>query len=69
MITQDFINGYVSALNTLEEAIRNNRNHESNNESEGLPVRLDKIEAYNESLNQIKSLKESYKELIKKLND
>lgn len=60
MITQEYLNGYVTALGTLE----------STYESELLLSNLtsDQKEVIKSHLNQIKNIKSSYKELIAQLN-
>lgn len=69
MITQEYINGYINALNTLEESIKSDMEHIDLFNEEGLPYSNDEIDTYNSVLNRIKNLKDAYKDLVKKLNE
>jgi hypothetical protein len=63
MVTNDFIQGYVQALNSLEHALQQ---YQVADEIDGTPS---EFVAYDVLFRYINSTKENYKNLVKDLNE
>lgn len=61
MITQDFINGYVSALNNILSALETMYKKEPD-------YQHDTKEGFYRSIEYVKEVKDNYKKLVKDLN-
>lgn len=70
MITRDWIKGYISALDHLNETLdKFKEDIHFNNDEELNIVNVTQDFAYSKVQSYIKQVRESYKEMVKKLNE
>lgn len=60
MITNEYIKGYINALDNIKSIVNTYKIDSNNNHS---------LEAFNDVLNYIEQVRNNYKQLVKELNE